>query len=153
MTTYLSIYKLYIRGKLINELAKWLDIFFKPTELGGVQVIAFVKESLLWRLRNTPRNYIEFWGIAQMHVLFDMTMSELHTYFKTCFKMTFQAPSKLYRIFGHSPECFTISAEPCGIVPQLRWDTVRHYEYGGQFDRIYHTLGGRKHYQLQCKKK
>ena len=25
-----------------------------------------------------------------MHVLFDMTMSELHTYFKTCFKMTFR---------------------------------------------------------------
>ena len=27
-----------------------------------------------------------------MHVLFDMTMSELHTYFKTCFKMTFRPP-------------------------------------------------------------
>ena len=63
--------------------------------MGWVQVKAFcvfVKESLVWQLRNTPRNYIEFWGIAQMHVLFDMTMSELHTYFKTCFKMTFRPP-------------------------------------------------------------
>ena len=45
--------------------------------------------------------------------------------------------------------CFLV--EPCRIVPKLCWDSFRHYEYGGQFDRIYHTLGGRKHYQLQCK--
>ena len=48
---------------------------------------------------------------------------------------------------------FLFSVEPCRIVPKLCWDSFRHYEYGGQFDRIYHTLGGRKHYQLQCKKK
>ena len=46
---------------------------------------------------------------------------------------------------------FVFLVEPCRIVPKLCWDSFRHYEYGGQFDRIYHTLGGRKHYQLQCK--
>ena len=69
-------------------------------------------------------NYIQFWKLNAVHV---------------------RQTSMQYMYF------LFFLVEPCRIVPKLCWDSFRHYEYGGQFDRIYHTLGGRKHYQLQCK--